>query len=469
MPNASLRLAASALLVLPAACGGGAERPAAAKRVILVTCDTLRADHLSCYGYPLPTTPNVDAFAREAALYDNAWTCSSLTGPALSTLLSGRMPDEIGVSGGNRMMMRPEVTTFPELLAKAGIATAAVVSNWVLARPPAELGDAGVSQGFQTFDDRMTTPELNRPFAERRAKETTAAAIAWLESRPKIAEEPFFLWVHYQDPHGPYTPAEALAELYLQPVEGREPELPLGKDQRGRGEIPAYQALGQERRPSRYRARYDGEINEFDTGFGQLIAWLREHRLLDDALVVFTADHGESLGEHDRWFCHGQNLHVEETRIPFLVRFPGGAARGERRGDLVSHLDLYPTVLEALGLPPGRTLGQSLLSGSLPPDRLVPGTLHAFDSPRRWGALTAGGYRLLYSGRSGMQLFDLAKDPAETQDIAKLEPGRVQAMLARAQAMAEATSGTATGLERSDEQMKKALRSLGYVEGSEEH
>lgn len=470
-----------ALVLLGVSCGREPRTPPA-RRVILVTCDTLRADHLSCYGYPLPTTPNVDAFAQEATLYENAWTCSSLTGPALSTLLSGRMPDEIGVSGGNRMMMRPEVVTFPEILSDAGVGTAAVVSNWVLQRPPPELGDAGVSQGFQSYDDRMTTPELNRPFSERGANETTDAAIAWLESRPGIQDERFFLWVHYQDPHGPYTPPDSVAEAFLQPVEGEETPLPVGKDHGGKGEIPAYQVVGDERRPSRYRARYDGEIKGFDDAFGQLIAWLREGALLDDALVVFTADHGESLGEHDRWFCHGSNLHVEETHVPLVVRFPTRAAgkaadtadvdrqarRGERRPDLVSHLDLFPTVIEAFGLPPRKTLGISLLAGSLPPDRIVPSTLHAFDSPRRWAALTTGGDRLLFNLRQGMQLFDLARDPGELQDISQQEPERIRAILARGTAFAQSTTGSAPELRRSDEEMSRSLRALGYVEGTEE-
>jgi arylsulfatase len=457
-----------AIALLAGACGRESRGPSV-RRVILVTCDTLRADHLSCYGYALPTSPNVDAFAREATLFENAWSTSSLTGPALSALLAGRMPDEIGVAGGNKMVMRPDVVTFPELLAQAGIATAAVVSNWVLARPPRELGDAGVSQGFQSFDDHMTTPELNRPFSERRAAETAAAAIAWLESRPRIAEEPFFLWVHFQDPHGPYTPSQAHAEEFLQPLEGAETPLPLGKDQGGKGQIPAYQALGEERRPSRYRARYDGEIREFDEGFGRLMGWLREHALLDDALVVFTADHGESLGEHDLWFCHGQNLHAEEARVPLLVRFPGGAGRGETRRDLVGHLDLQPTVLEAFGLRGSKSLGLSLDSAALEPDRIVPCTLNALGSPRRAAALTSGGYRLLLDASGGARLFDLARDPGELEDLSQAEPERVRALRARGAALVEPKSRSAPGLEPSDEGRKQALRSLGYVEGSEEH
>jgi arylsulfatase len=466
-------------LGLVAACAK--EAPASpARRVILVTCDTLRADHLGCYGYARSTSPNVDAFAEESTLFENGWSCSSATVPAISTLLSGRLPDEIGVSGGNRMLMSPTIETFPEILRSAAIETAAVVSNWVLRRPPPEHGDAGVSQGFATYDDTMDAVERNRDFPERRAEATTDAALAWLGARRPGKDDRFFLWVHYQDPHGPYDPPPELVEDLLAGLPEKDSEIPVGTTVRGLGQIPAYQVIDGERRPSRYRARYDGEIRAFDRAFGRLVAGLRERDLLEHALVIVTADHGESLGEHDRWFCHAENLHADETHVPFLVRYPASSARGgpgsgsrdDARGrrctSVVSHLDVLPTVLDAFSIPPRASLGSSLFAAELPPDRVVPQTLFPVDSPRRWAALTTEHHRLVFNSLHGIRLFDRRADPGELRDLARDDPETFARILQRGRALLETgAAGVAPAIERADEETARTLRAMGYA-GDEE-
>lgn len=452
-----------ALLVPTPACER--TRPAApVRRVILVSCDTLRADRLGCYGYARPTTPNVDAFAREAVLFESAWSTAPLTNPAMSCLLSGKIPDEIGVARGNHVMMPPEVVTLPEILSDAGVETAGVISIAVLTRPPARFGAAGVAQGFRTYDDDLREPEPNRPYLQRSGEATTDAAIRWLSADPSRADHPFFLWVHYQDPHGPYTPREPWASQFAAPAPDGEPELPLGATESGRGQIPSVQIVGGERHASSYRNRYDAEVRQFDEAFGRLLAWLRDHGLYEDSLIVLTADHGESLGEHGVWFAHGENLHAEELAVPLVLRAPGGP-RGVRRTEPACHLDLWPTVLEAFGLPPRPNRGTSLLGSSLTRDRLLPHSLGKLGEPGRSTAVTTGRWRLLLEDGAKPRLYDRTADREELRDLAPDEPAIVRELL-RACGTVFGTRAPASP-ELLDPEKEKALRALGYTTGEE--
>ncbi|NOT30102.1 MAG: sulfatase, partial [Planctomycetes bacterium] len=409
----ALRLVTGALL---SACGDGGP-PDGPRGVLLITCDTLRADRLGLYGHSLGTSPNLDALAREALVFDNAWSTVPITGPALSALLTGRMPEELGLDS-NRTLLAGAAATLAESLAGAGVETAAIVSNWVLRRR-SELPDAGVQQGFAHFDDRMEVAEKSRPnLRERLAPDTTDAALAWLDGRTD--ERPLFLWVHYQDPHGPYTaPADCLVEP--EPGVPAEPELALGTDQVGHGTLPAYQVTDGERRPAVYRARYEAEIRFFDRELGRLIDGLRARGWLERVLLVFTADHGESLGEHGYYFSHGQNLHRELLRVPLFLRPPGGAEVTRRSNAPASHLDLYPTVLNAFGLAPGPTRGIDLLAGEPPAERVLPQYLRG-----AWGA-TGARYRLI-AEKGRRQVFDLAADSGELNDLAPSRPELVRAL-----------------------------------------
>jgi len=472
------RIALVSALALPGACGEPAAPAAPARRVILITCDTLRFDHLGAYGYDRPTSPHLDAFAREAVLYERAFTSAPVTSPALSSLMAGRLPDAIGVSGGNRSFMPASVDTLAEVARAAGLATGAVVSNWVLRRPGPADGDVGLPQGFDQYDDRMTERELNRQrVAERAAPDTTDAAIAWLQARLDQGQDRLFLWVHYQDPHGPYTPPDDFAQRFARPHEGEAP-LPLSENVHGLGAIPSYQALGDERRPGVYVDRYDAEIAYFDEALGRLLAWLREHGLWDDSLIVFTADHGEALGEHDYWFCHGENTYVEAVRVPLLVRFPqptGGAASpaapaapGQRRPELVGHLDLFPTVLDALGLPPRPLGGRSLYR---PPadGKLLAQTLFQPGRARRWDGLTDGRWALVrHDGQPG-QLFDLGADPREDRDLAGQNGDVVAGMqLSLEQLLRAAGRVAAAGTRPLSAEEQARLQAMGYTGGDED-
>ena len=415
------------LLVALFAAGCGSDRSQEPlERVLLITCDTLRADRLGAYGYPHPTSPNLDVLARESVVFERAYSTAPMTTPAMSSLFTGRLPDELGVLN-NRVQIDPAAISVTEIVQRAGITTGAVLSNWVLARRGLE--EAGLQQGFDDYDDDMGEVEANRPhMRERNAKDTTDAAIQWLERR----EDPsFFLWVHYQDPHGPYTPPDdCLAELQ-RPLT-TEPELRLGVNQRGLGDLPEYQAIGGLRAPEAYRIRYDAEIHFFDRELGRLFDHLRKEGMLEKALVIFTADHGESLGERNYWFSHGQHLHEELVRVPFVVRYPEGYEHPKSANDgayervsaMVSHLDVMPTILDAFGLEGPRVYGQSLLSPTITGERIVA------HMGAGWQGVSAGRYRIMTS-HSGTRLYDVKDDPFESRDLARDDPARIGEMMRR--------------------------------------
>ncbi|MEW6071236.1 MAG: sulfatase [Planctomycetota bacterium] len=465
-PLAALPLFLAALL---GGCGDGELQPA--RRVILITCDTLRADRMGVYGCPQPTTPALDAFAREAIVFDRAYSTAPLTLPSVCSMLTGRLPAAIGVEH-NRQFLPSEVQTIAERLSGAGIATAAVVSNWVLVNPPGMPPEFGVRQGFAHYDATMTSREAVRGMPERVAPATTAAAIRWLERALDAGEDRFFLWVHYQDPHGPYVAPESFVREVDRPL-GDEAPVPFAPGEEGKGGIPVYQRLGDERHPEYYRIRYDAEIRYLDAAVGRLLDFLRARGLLADALVVFSADHGESLGEHDYWFCHGESLSGELLRVPLLVRYPAGMphprareAEGHRRVDeVVNQLDLFPTVLAAFGLAPGSGPGTSLLARSLPAGRVAVQMLGLDDGSPRRRAVNDGRWRLHLGEGQAPRLYDLAADPGEERDLAAEHPDVVAAMKERyaaflARDAGESLPGQTRALSAEEERI---LRGLGYA------
>ena len=414
------------------ACDASRPRPEGlARRVVLITCDTLRPDHLGAYGYNRPTSPALDAFATESVVFEDCSSTSSITGPALSAILTGLYPDELGAFM-NGTQMPAQAVTIAELAHDAGYPTAAVVSNPVLKRYP-ELGDIHVAQGFEHWDDEMTTSEANRPhLRERIAPDTAADAIRWLEAQRASGDDRFFLWVHFQDPHGPYTAPDEYNAMFAQEYES-DTAIPIGQGQGarwGQGQIPSYQRLGPEEAPIQhpgvYRDRYDAEIRFFDDGFGTLVGWLREAGWLDDSLVLFTADHAEALGENDYWFSHGESVYRSVIHVPLIVRYPAGATQpaptGARVATCVNHLDLWPTMLEALGLEGARRTAGTRCSRrrSRRTARSCAWRARRNDPQRRrWEGVQNCNHRLLFPPGENRrpQMYDIVKDPREEDNL----------------------------------------------------
>lgn len=342
------------------------EKPAA--NIVLITLDTTRADHLGCYGSSVAATPALDGFAEQAVVFENAVTTVPLTLPAHASILTGRTPPGHGIRNNASFVLEPRIETLAEVLSSRGYTTAAFVSSYVLHR------QFGLSQGFQVYDDEMAG-------VERSAEETTRRAVGWLESSVR---GPFFLWVHYFDPHTPWTPPE-----------------PFASATRG--------------------TPYDAEISSMDAGLGDLLSALRRLDLHDETHVVILADHGEGLGDHHE-HEHGIFLYEECLRIPMLWKLPGSGRVG-REAALVGVVDIVPTLLEfeRLALPAGiegASLG-GLLSGGDPPQRpgLYAETMYPYYS-YDWSPLyvwrTA---ELKYVEAPIPELYDLTRDPTEKRNL----------------------------------------------------
>ncbi len=344
-----------ALLAL-AGCGAAPREPL----LLLISVDTLRADHLGAYGSERGLTPHLDALARQSEVFTSAYAPAPFTLPSVAALMTGRYPESLGVLS-NASRLPADVPTLATRLREHGWRTAAVVSNLALARR------AGLAAGFERYDDALPQREAVRDWPERTATATTDAAFVALDALAPGAGVRAFLWVHYVDPHGPYTPPAGLRERYLEAERSRfdgRRELRIGATGAGGlGAVPAYQYLEGQREVAFYRAGYAGEVRHVDEEIGRLLAGVRARGLQERALIVFTADHGESLGESDLWFDHRDFLTDALVRVPLFVRRPGTAPA--RRHEVVSLVDLLPSLLAHLE---GASLdasapGRDLLSG----------------------------------------------------------------------------------------------------------
>jgi arylsulfatase A-like enzyme len=322
--------------------------------VLLISVETLRADHLGCYGYSRDTSPNVDGFAQGSLLFKNCFAHASSTAPSCSSILSGFFPHETGVLDNVTTTLSAKVNTLTEFLRNSGYATLAVVSNYILRR------EQGFNQGFEIYDDELEDKEKVRRVPERIAQGTTQRAIKYLR---KNRQRRFFMWIHYQDPHGPYTPPPPYDTLFKS-RENKSLSLRFNSALRGEGGIPNYQRLGDHRDYEFYVSQYDGEIRYFDHYFGELLSALKELRLADDTLIILTGDHGEGMGEHNFYFAHEEYVYDGLIHIPLIIRY-GTQALGIRE-NYVGQISLMPTVLNLTGISASLPFrGPDLLAGGL--------------------------------------------------------------------------------------------------------
>jgi Sulfatase len=331
-------LAAVALALSAFGCAAGPPA-ASARNVVLVTIDTLRADHLSTYGYARATSPALDRLAARGTRFSHAFSAASCTAASHASILTGLLPSFHTIGAFNGIFpLDPGTDTLAEVLSARGWTTAAVVSNPVLARR------IGLDQGFATYDDDIQGHELNRAAPEQRADVALGKARALLAG----LHPPFFLWLHLQDPHGPYAPPPGRDRFDAAAGDGGG-VLPVGEDQSGYGAIPPYQVFGDERRVDDYVARYDDEIAYTFDELGRWLDELAASGRLADTLVAVTADHGEALGEDGFYFGHGHSVGPDQVRVPLLLAGPGVPA-GRVVVAPVSNAALFNTVLAAVGL-----------------------------------------------------------------------------------------------------------------------
>lgn len=380
-------------------------QPVRPPNLILITVDTLRADHLGAYGYRRATSPNLDALAKESLLYRRAFSQAPETNPSLSSLMTSHYPHETQVLR-NFHQLQPGAVTLAELLKNHGWRTGAVVSNYSLRR------GSGFEQGFEEYDDRMddlATPTWEG--VERVAPKTTAAALDWLR---RHRGDRFFLWVHFMDPHAPYTPPSPFNTLFANEQPDQVTHLPILSGLAGgtgTGGIPFYAQLGTRTDAHYYVSQYDGEIALFDHGLGELIREVRTLGLLERTLVILTADHGEGMGEHDYYFNHPEFVYSELIHVPLLIRLPGLSPASREVSEPVALVDVLPTILHALSLESPKVMkGQNLLN---PQPRPIWAETYFAASKT---AVIVNGLKLIVSeGRPS--LYDLNQDFHETRDL----------------------------------------------------
>lgn len=329
------RLCMLAFAIPLASCGPPVEPAAPAPSLVLmVVVDALRPDHLGCYGHSRPTSPKIDAFARDAVLFENAFATSSWTKPSVPSIFTGKLPSGHGVFEGSSKdragkissdLLSSDEFTLAESLRQAGYRTGAFVKN-------AQLKPfLGFDQGFDRYDEGIGD-----------APAVHAAFLKWFDQqRAEAPEAPVFGYVHVLDVHWPYLPTDSAAALFPLPEGARS--LTRDEQKQLRDTInDGVQTLGEIDREA-IRTLYDGCIRGYDDSFGTLLEALAERDALEDALIIFTSDHGEEFGENGR-LGHGHSLSDALLRVPLIVRLPGGRRSGTVNDSMVSLIDLFPTV-----------------------------------------------------------------------------------------------------------------------------
>src|SRR6267378_1307278 len=419
--------------LLAALCGTlscSRSRPPLARHVVLVTIDTLRADRVGVYG-GMDLTPRLDRIAREGAYASNAMAHVPLTRPSHATILSGRLPWELGVRDNLSPAELPSSPLLAEILKGAGFRTAAFVSSIVLERR------GGFGRGFDRYDDEFPKTRsadllntLQKPGAD-----TMGAALAWLEGQR--GGDRIGLWIHLYEPHDPYEPPEPYA--------------------------------------SRYRDRpYDGEVAYADALVGQLDDALDRFGLKSQTLLVVASDHGEGLGEHEETL-HGFFVYETTLAVPLILRGPGIVAGGTIAAN-VGLVDVLPTALDLLGVPlprgfqpSGNSLAAALRGGQGPTnaspqyaESLVP-LLHFGWSDLR--VLRRGSWKYVLAPRP--ELYDLASDPHEQRNLTGEQPARAAALRGTLTKLLdqERRIGTTATTQTLPAGLLERLGALGYVSG----
>ena len=399
-------------------------RPApGALNVVVVTLDTTRADRLGCYGFRGVETPNIDALARDGIVFDHSTAAVPLTFPSHSSIFTGLVPPHHGVRDNGGFFLDQEQVTLAERLHDAGFATGAFVAAWVLE------SKWGLAQGFDEYSDDFDLSKykvVSLGTVQKPGDEVMTNALAWLET---VRERRFFAWVHLYDPHTPYDAPEPFASRYAsQP--------------------------------------YLAEIAYTDQVVGRLTTWLREKGLLERTLVVLTGDHGESLGDHGE-ASHAYFIYDSTTHVPLVVRTPWGITG--RRSLQTSGVDVMPTVLDLVGLPPqpgidGHSLAREILDPQASADRIAYSETYFPRYHFGWQHLRAVRTRQYkYIDAPEPELYDLAQDPGETKNIYRGFSRRAEDLRLRMEDLVKNEGGAVPERRSLDPETLQRLAALGYV------
>lgn len=409
-----------------------------APNVVLISVDTLRADHLGMYGHPHPTSPHLDAVAKDSLVFDDMICEVPLTGPSFCSMFTSQYPRTTGVTR-NGLRLPDEVPSIAESFKAAGYETVCVTSNWTL---KADL--VGLDRGFDVYDDEFKEKRWIFIKSERDAKEVTHLGLRYLKQRNPT--KPLFAWFHYSDPHAPYE----MHDKHRVSREADYPDDPGAED----------------------KVHYDSEIAYTDAQIGRLLDAVPR----ENTYIVFVGDHGESLHEHD-YVGHGRRLYHPGLHVPFFIHGPGvepGRTDVPARG-----LDVGPTLLNLAGLePPPGMVGLNVLRSD--PDRErtrvvetyggavinLPGAkeIMANAGPELQAVLNGGWKFIVNDDGEERELYFLPDDPGELRNLAASESDRVAAMAAILETWTATVEAVASEEAELTEEDVEALRSLGYVE-----
>jgi len=455
----------------------GAPRP----NVIFILVDTLRADRLGCYGHRGRLSPMMDELAQEGVLFEQAIATSPWTLPSVASFFCGYYPTVHKVTsyqqalesargiGGRVRYFGDEFTTLAEVLQANGYVTAGFSAN------PFITAKYGFAQGFDHFDASFAANTTLGNIVNE-------AAVRWLDQRDP--SRPFFLYLHYMDVHDPYKASEVYVEPLVRAMESMPDKRRLTPEETGRHQrfftksAIAYQNVPRHRRLFQYAdywvARYDAGVPQSSQYLSELRATLQKMKLWDDAYVILTADHGESLGEHLLW-AHGLSAHQDQLHVPLILRWPQGLPAGKRIAPTVRLFDIMPTLLEQLKIAPTEKLQARSLLGLIrgETNRSLLAFAEAVKKKPGQKAVVLDEWKLLAHTEAGRyELYNLRDDPTEQRDLAARFPERVaelQQWLDRQMAENQAL-GAGTRVRHADvtEEELRRFQALGYLEGDDE-
>ncbi len=446
-------LRALQLLLTIAAIAVGCGEPPGPRNLLLISLDTLRADHLGCYGYPRPTSPFLDRLASQGVLFEQAYATSPWTLPSHASLFTGLYPSQHGAMT-EELSLPTELPTLAEALRGRGLATAGFVSGIFLGPR------FGLGRGFERYAVIPTRAKSGGSGTSLSATDrVSAAGLEWLAAR---RESPFFLFLHYFDIHSDYRPEPGFAAQFGKPYHG-----PVdGSTRQLRAFLRRQIDFNAEDR-AQLVDLYDAEIRQLDQGLEELFARLRERGALDQTVVVVTADHGEEFFEHGGVF-HGRTQYQEMLRVPLIIVGPG-IPGGLRVDQPVSLVDVAPTLLKLLGAPAAPAIsGRDLTPLWRAPDAGWPerdlfaeaNSPSDGTSPQR--AVLRGRWKLVLHGSGERELFDLREDPLERVNRAAAEPEQAADLERQLTASLESVR-EAPALPPLSPAMRKQLEALGYL------
>jgi arylsulfatase A-like enzyme len=452
------------------ACGAEQKAPVFPNHnVVLILIDTLRADHLSLYGYERETTPSTDAFAREGIVFENARSQAACTYPSANSLLTSKTPIRFLGQASGSMGIPEDIQSIAEILHKEGYETVAVSgSPVVIDKPNGINGQGGYGRGFSRFD----ICECEGDGCSWRYKPHAAClnrkAMDQISERGDT-EKPLFLYLHFMDPHGPYYPPGEEFIVYGSDYEGERNWVPgVLQNQIEKMIYSGGEPFDVKKEDLDHLINlYDDEIRYFDGQFAKLIEEMKSRKIWDETIFILVSDHGEEFMDHQS-IKHCHTLYDSEIRIPFIVRLPGSRFAG-RNNELVENLDVLPTVLDYLGV---NSTELALDGHSLRPIIEAGKAVRAysFSSQNTLRSIADDRYKLIYDIASKKEiLFDLQEDPREEHDISSNEnPHQTRLMNALHQWLVEVEGNdSATSTKRAQEISKETeekLRAIGYIE-----